>query len=70
MQLIREVKEEKKLTVFMIEHIMHAVVNLCEKVIVIHHGEKLAEGTPDQVMNDPNVIDVYLGGEDDKDGDA
>jgi len=34
---------------------------LCEKVIVLHHGEKIAEGTPEQVMNDPYVMEVYLG---------
>ncbi|MBR1671714.1 MAG: ABC transporter ATP-binding protein [Fretibacterium sp.] len=48
-------------TIFLIEHIMRAVVSLCEKVIVLHHGEKIAEGTPDQVMNDPIVMEVYLG---------
>ena len=34
---------------------------LCESVIVLHHGEKIAEGTPEQVMNDPYVMEVYLG---------
>ena len=48
-------------TVFLIEHIMRAVVSLCGKVIVLHHGQKIAEGTPEQVMNDPVVMDVYLG---------
>jgi branched-chain amino acid transport system ATP-binding protein len=48
-------------TVFMIEHIMRAVVSLCEKVIVLHHGEKIAEGAPEEVMNDAYVIEVYLG---------
>ena len=48
-------------TVFMIEHIMRAVVNLCEKVIVLHHGQKISEGTPEKVMNDEYVIEVYLG---------
>jgi branched-chain amino acid transport system ATP-binding protein len=50
-------------TVFMIEHIMRAVVSLCEKIIVLHHGEKIAEGSPDSVMNDRHVIEVYLGTE-------
>ena len=40
---------------------MQAVVSLCEEVIVLHHGEKIAEGTPEQVMNDPYVMEVYLG---------
>ena len=48
-------------TVFLIEHIMRAVVSLCSKVIVLHHGEKIAEGAPEQVMNDPMVMEVYLG---------
>lgn len=48
-------------TILLIEHIMQAVVSLCEEVIVLHHGEKIAEGTPEEVMNDPYVMEVYLG---------
>ena len=59
-QLIRKINESG-VTIFLIEHIMQAVVSLCEKVIVLHHGEKIAEGTPEQVMNDPYVMEVYLG---------
>ena len=59
-ELIREINRSG-VTIFLIEHIMQAVVSLCEEVIVLHHGEKIAEGTPEQVMNDPYVMEVYLG---------
>ena len=59
-ELIREINKSG-VTIFLIEHIMQAVVSLCEEVIVLHHGEKIAEGTPEQVMNDPLVMEVYLG---------
>ena len=59
-ELIREINNSG-VTIFLIEHIMQAVVSLCEEVIVLHHGEKIAEGTPEHVMNDPLVMEVYLG---------
>ena len=59
-RLIRKINESG-VTIFLIEHIMQAVVSLCEEVIVLHHGEKIAEGTPEQVMNDPYDMEVYLG---------
>lgn len=59
-RLIRKINESG-VTIFLIEHIMKAVVSLCEEVIVLHHGEKIAVGTPEQVMNDPYVMEVYLG---------
>ncbi len=52
-------------TILLIEHVMRAVTSLCSKVIVMHHGEKITEGSPEQVMNDPYVIEIYLGKEDD-----
>ena len=58
--LFRKINE-RGTTILLIEHIMHAVANLCEEVVVMHHGEKVAEGSPEKVMNDPYVIEIYLG---------
>ncbi len=48
-------------TILMVEHVMKVIMGLCEHVTVLHHGEKICEGTPGVVCRDKNVIDVYLG---------
>ena len=48
-------------TILMVEHVMKVIMGLCEQVTVLHHGEKICEGTPGVVCRDKNVIDVYLG---------
>ena len=49
------------ITIVMIEHIMRAIMNLCGRIIVLHHGEKIAEGAPKEIASDPTVMKVYLG---------
>jgi branched-chain amino acid transport system ATP-binding protein len=58
--LIKKINDSG-VTVLLIEHVMRAVQNLCEEVVMMHHGKKMIEGTPEAVMNDPYVIEVYLG---------
>jgi branched-chain amino acid transport system ATP-binding protein len=48
-------------SVLIVEHVMRVIMGLCDHVIVLHHGEKICEGTPKQVVCDENVVKVYLG---------
>jgi branched-chain amino acid transport system ATP-binding protein len=60
MQIIQKIRE-KGITVLMIEHQMRAVMNLSDRVLVLHHGNMIAEGAPQEVVNNEVVIKAYLG---------
>jgi branched-chain amino acid transport system ATP-binding protein len=60
---IRKLRDEKKITFFIIEHDMDMVMNLCDPVIVMSEGRKLAEGTPEEIKKDERVLEAYLGGQ-------
>jgi branched-chain amino acid transport system ATP-binding protein len=60
MELVEKI-HQKGVTIIMIEHVMKAIMNVCDRIIVLHHGKKIAEGTPQEIAGNQAVVEVYLG---------
>lgn len=60
-RLLRKLQQEYGMTMLLVEHHMAIVMNLCQRIVVLVQGEKIAEGTPEQIRENPAVIDAYLG---------
>lgn len=60
MELVSKIRAQG-VTVLMIEHVMKAIMSVCDRIMVLHHGKKIAEGTPQEIATSKTVIEVYLG---------
>jgi branched-chain amino acid transport system ATP-binding protein len=62
MELVREIRDSG-ITILMVEHVMKAIMGICGRIMVLHYGEKICEGTPQEIAGNKQVIEIYLGEE-------
>lgn len=67
LDLLNKVRE-KGITILLVEHNMDAVMRICDRIVVLNHGKKIAEGLPREIGNNKEVIDAYLGADEEVDG--
>jgi len=61
LEMLQSIHARRGLAILVVEHNLRAMMQLCSRVVVLHHGEKIAEGTPETITRDPRVISAYLG---------
>ncbi|MGI4813744.1 MAG: ABC transporter ATP-binding protein [Janthinobacterium lividum] len=64
-RMITRIHDEMKISILLVEHNMRMVMGICKRLVVLKHGEMIAQGTPEEIRADPHVISAYLGSEDD-----
>lgn len=62
LKVIRDLRNRYDLTILIIEHVMQALMELSDRIIVLHHGDLIANGSPEEVARDPLVLEAYIGG--------
>ena len=65
-ELLMSIRDEEKISILLIEHDMSVVMGISDHIVVLDYGEKISDGTPEFIRNDPNVIAAYLGVEEDE----
>ena len=65
-QYLHAIRDEHATSILLIEHDMTVVMEISDHIVVLDHGQKIADGTPDEIRNDPRVIAAYLGVEEDE----